>query len=174
MTWKVGTPVVVFLAGALFSRTIRLNSPQEPIRTAPAITTQQPALANVDGVQAYQVAEPAARETRRNLFAFTEEPRVVQAAVVRTVSQQMTETTPVVLEQKTEFPHPRDPEFPMRFIGTFGFAKDPIAVFQGNGEVVNAKIGERVTGDFRLASIGVESVEVSTPLGATQRVALGK
>ena len=62
----------------------------------------------------------------------------------------------------------------MRFIGTFGFAKDPIAVFQGNGEVVNAKIGERVTGDFRLASIGVESVEVSTPLGATQRVALGK
>ena len=37
----------------------------------------------------------------------------------------------------------REPEFPMRFIGTFGLAKDPIAVFEGNGEVVNAKIGER-------------------------------
>ena len=60
----------------------------------------------------------------------------------------------------------------MRFIGTFGFAKDPIAVFENNGEIVNAKVGEVVTGEFRLASIGIESVRVSTARGTTQLVSL--
>ena len=174
MTWKVGTPVVVFLAGALLSRTIHFDSPQEPARTGPVVTTQQPAPANVDGVQVFQVAEPAAREPRRNLFAFTEEPRPARAAVVRATQVRTTETPQVVAEQKTEVVTQREPEFPMRFIGTFGLAKDPIAVFEGNGEVVNAKIGERVAGDFRLSSIGLESVEVSTTQGTRQRVALGR
>ena len=126
------------------------------------------------GVQVFAVAEPAAREPRRNLFAFTEEPRAARPAVVRATQVRTTETPQVVAEKKTEAVTQREPEFPMRFIGTFGFAKDPIAVFEGNGEVVNAKIGERVAGDFRLASIGIESVEVATPRGATQRVALGR
>jgi hypothetical protein len=174
MTWKVGTPVVVFFAGALLSRTVHFHSPQEAVRTAPAVVPQQAALENVDGVQTYQVAEPVARETRRNLFAFTEEQRPARPAVVRATEARIIETPQVVVEQKTDDSTHREPEFPMRFIGTFGFAKDPIAVFAGNGEVVNAKIGERVTGDFRLVSIGIESVEVSTARGAAQRVSLAR
>src|SRR5437763_1897685 len=157
MTWKVGTPVVVFLAGALLSRTVHFDSPQEAVRTAPAVVPQQAALANVDGVQTYQIAEPATRETRRILFAFTEEQRRARPAVVRATEARIIEK-PHVVEQKTDDSTHREPEFPMRFIGTFGLAKDPIAVFEGNGEVVNAKIGERVTGEFRVASIGMESV----------------
>gem|GEM_PF-6244744 len=136
------------------------------------VTTQLHAPADVDGVQVFAVAEPAAREPRRNLFAFTEEPRPARAAVVRATQVRTTETPHVVAEKKTDVVTQREPEFPMRFIGTFGLAKDPIAVFQGNGEVVNAKIGERVTGEFRLSSIGIESVEVSTARGAAQRVPL--
>lgn len=171
MTWKVGTPVVVFLAGALLSRTINFDSPHdraETVRTA-AVTTQAVA-AKVEGVRVFEIAQPPARESRRNLFAFTEDPRPSRPQVVLATMPKSTELPHV--DERPEIPKPREPEFPMRFIGTFGMAKDPIAVFASNGEVVNAKVGDRVTGEFRLASIGLESVEVSTPRGATQRVAL--
>ncbi|HEX3108442.1 MAG TPA: hypothetical protein VHU41_05045 [Thermoanaerobaculia bacterium] len=144
------------------------------MRTGSVATAQKAALANVDGVQVYQVAEPAVREPRRNLFAFTEEPRPARAAVVRATEARIVEKPQVVVEQKSDDSTQRVPEFPMRFIGTFGLAKDPIAVFEGNGEVVNAKIGERVTGDFRLSSIGLESVEVSTAGGAAHKVPLAR
>ncbi|HEV8434561.1 MAG TPA: hypothetical protein VGR95_14185 [Thermoanaerobaculia bacterium] len=125
-------------------------------------------------MQVFQVAEPAAREPRRNLFAFTEEPRPARAAVVRATEARIIEKPQVVVEQKKDVSTQREPEFPMRFIGTFGLAKDQIAVFEGNGEVVNAKIGEPVTGEFRLSAIGIESVDVSTGRGAALRVPLAR
>jgi hypothetical protein len=134
----------------------------------------EPALANVDGVQALPVEEPAPRASRRNLFAFTEVAETVRPRIVQTAEPQRVEQQPQVVQNTEVAAHPREPEFPMRFIGTFGEAKDPIAVFEANGDVVNAKIGERVTGEFRLASIGIESVEVSTGRGTTQRVELRK
>lgn len=167
MTWKVGAPVLVLLAGVLLSRTIPSDPPQERVRTAEVI--KQATLAGVDGVQVFQTVQPPARESRRNLFAFTEVPRPVRSERPRVVPTEQPR-----VEQKTEpqTQPQREPEFPMRFIGTFGFAKDPIAVFENNGEIVNAKVGEVVTGEFRLASIGIESVRVSTARGTTQLVSL--
>lgn len=60
----------------------------------------------------------------------------------------------------------------MRFIGTFGLNRDPIAVFAANGDIVNAKVGDVVADGFKLAAIGIESVDVSTPQGGTQRVSM--
>jgi hypothetical protein len=65
-----------------------------------------------------------------------------------------------------------EPEFPMKYIGSFGLERDPIAVFAANGDVVNAKIGDVVTGEFRLAAIGLDGVDVATPEGRTQRVSM--
>ena len=169
MTWKVGAPVVVLLAGVLLSRTIHFDRHEDRIERREAVVFTKPALATVDGVRVFPSAQPARRENRRNLFAFPEIQRPVRKTVVRTVT-----TTPRVVEQKTdktEQPQPRrEPEFPMRFIGTFGVTKDPIAVFTANGDVVNAKIGDVVAGEFRLSAIGIESVEVSTSRGTVQRV----
>jgi len=48
----------------------------------------------------------------------------------------------------------------MKYIGTFGPVNNPIATFNGNGEIVNVRIGETIDGKFVLRSIGIESVEI--------------
>lgn len=169
MSWKVGAPLLVLVAGVLFSRMNRVGAPKDPIRRTEVIAATAPPL--VEGVRDFRIAEPAAREVRRNLFAFPEVRQPERPRVVPTTRAPQTAETPSV-EEKREPLVQREPEFPMRFIGTFGFDRDRIAVFKSNDEVVNAKVGDVVTGEFRLAAIGIESVEVSTPRGTTQRVAL--
>ena len=123
----------------------------------------------IDSLLVLPVAQPPAREIRRNLFAFDQVPTVTRPRIVPTASKP-TEETRVV---KHDEPQPKpEPDFPMRYIGTFGLARDPIAVFAANGEIVNAKIGDVLGAGFRLAAIGLESVDVSTPQGRTQRVAM--
>ena len=39
-------------------------------------------------------------------------------------------------------PVPVPPQFTMKYIGTFGPANNPIATFNGNGEIVNVRVGE--------------------------------
>ncbi len=170
MIRKIGAPVVLLLAGALLGRTLLHESPPEaqPTHSAPAVT--QPASATLEGLQVFETTQPPPRENRRNLFAFTEVPVQPRQLVVTTTSLPKSETPQV--EQKVEPQHPKEPEFPMRFIGTFGFNRDPIAVFAANGEIVNAKVGDVVADGFKLAAIGIESVDVSTPQGGTQRVSM--
>lgn len=164
---------MVFLAGALLSRTIHFDSPHDRAEAVrKATVTTQPVPAMVDGLRTFEVVQPPSREIRRNLFAFTEAPHLARPHIIPTVEPKLAEPPLQVEEKKPEIPTPREPEFPMQFIGTFGMSNDPIAVFASNGEVVNAKIGDRLTSDFRLSSIGIESVEVSTGRGTTQRVAL--
>jgi hypothetical protein len=57
-------------------------------------------------------------------------------------------------------PKPVPPQFTMKYIGTFGPANNPIATFNGNGEIVNVRVGETIDGKFILRSIGIESVEI--------------
>ena len=74
-------------------------------------------------------------------------------------------------------PAPIPPQFTMKYIGTFGPANNPIATFNGNGEIVNVRIGETIDGKFVLRSIGIESVEigyVGFPADKTARVPLGQ
>jgi hypothetical protein len=74
-------------------------------------------------------------------------------------------------------PVPVPPQFTMKYIGTFGPANNPIATFNGNGEIVNVRIGETIDGKFILRSIGIESVEigyVGFPADQKTRVPLGQ
>ncbi len=57
-------------------------------------------------------------------------------------------------------PAPVPPQFTLKYIGTFGPANNPIATFNGNGQIVNVRIGETFDGKFILISIGIESVEI--------------
>jgi hypothetical protein len=74
-------------------------------------------------------------------------------------------------------PAPIPPQFTMKYIGTFGPVNNPIATFNGNGEIVNVRIGETIDGKFVLRSIGIESVEigyVGFPADVKTRVPLGQ
>jgi hypothetical protein len=57
-------------------------------------------------------------------------------------------------------PAPVPPQFTMKYIGTFGPPNNPIATFNGNGEIVNVRVGETFDGKFVLRRIGIESVEI--------------
>jgi hypothetical protein len=74
-------------------------------------------------------------------------------------------------------PPPVPPQFTMKYIGTFGPANNPIATFNGNGEIVNVRIGETIDGKFVLRRIGIESVEigyVGFPADVKTQVPLGQ
>jgi hypothetical protein len=74
-------------------------------------------------------------------------------------------------------PKPVPPPFPYKYIGTFGNPANPIATFSGNGEIINARVGEVVAEKFILRGIGIESVRigfVGFPADETQTVGLGQ
>lgn len=74
-------------------------------------------------------------------------------------------------------PKPVPPAFEYKYIGTFGSPSSPIATFAGNGEIINARIGDTISGKFVLRSIGIESVEigfVGFPPDETRRIPLGQ
>ena len=74
-------------------------------------------------------------------------------------------------------PAPVPPQFTFKYIGTFGPANNPIATFNGNGEIINVRVGETIDGKFVLRSIGIESVEigfVGFPPDVKTRVPLGQ
>lgn len=73
-------------------------------------------------------------------------------------------------------PPPTPPQFQWKFIGMFGPARNPIATFTREGEIVNARAGEIIEGKFILRRIGIESAEigyVGFPPDITLRVPLG-
>lgn len=70
------------------------------------------------------------------------------------------QTTPVIPPPPPPPPKPVPPAFTYRYIGTFGSASNPIATFNGNGEIINARVGDVIDGRFVLRSIGIESVEI--------------
>ena len=87
------------------------------------------------------------------------------------------QTTPVIIPPPPPPPAPVPPAFTYKYIGTFGSAANPIATFNGNGQVINVRVGEVIDGKFVLRSIGIESVEigfVGFPPDQKQRIALGQ
>ncbi|HEY3051818.1 MAG TPA: thrombospondin type 3 repeat-containing protein [Thermoanaerobaculia bacterium] len=87
------------------------------------------------------------------------------------------QSPPAVAPPPPPPPKPVPPPFPYKYIGTFGSASNPIATFAGNGEIVNARIGDVIDGKFVLRGIGIESVEigfVGFPPDEKQRVPIGQ
>lgn len=74
-------------------------------------------------------------------------------------------------------PPPVPPQFTYKFIGMFGQARNPIATFAREGEIVNARVGDVIDGKFILRGIGIESAEigfVGFPPDVRQRIPLGQ
>ena len=76
-----------------------------------------------------------------------------------------------------EPPKPVPPAFDYKYVGTFGTAKNPIATFTRNGDIVNARAGDTIDNKFILRHIGIESVEIGFigfPADQTKTVQMGQ
>jgi hypothetical protein len=74
-------------------------------------------------------------------------------------------------------PPPVPPPFTYKYIGTFGSPTNALATFSGEGEIINARVGDVIGGKFILRGIGIESAEigfVGFPADVRQRVPLGQ
>jgi hypothetical protein len=108
------------------------------------------------------IASPSAAsfETRRNLFAFVTAP-----VVVRQATPVASQATPTVVAHETvvaeRAPESESLTIPYRFIGCFGPRDNPIGVFAGDGELINARVGDAVGRGFVLRVIGIESATIA-------------
>jgi hypothetical protein len=87
------------------------------------------------------------------------------------------QTTPVVIPPPPPPPEPQPPAFNYKYIGSFGSPSNPIATFNGNGEIINARVGDIIENKFILRGIGIESVEIGfigLPPNKTRRIPLGQ
>jgi hypothetical protein len=100
-----------------------------------------------------------------------------QADVDRNGIGDACQTTPVIAPPPPPPPAPVPPQFPFKYIGTFGTPGKPIATFASNGEIINVRPGETFDSRFILRSIGIESVDigyVGFPPDVKTRIALGQ
>jgi hypothetical protein len=144
-------------------------------RAPEALSVAQPPIAATSHKMQRVVIEPIATaeapagrsfdSSRRNLFTFVQpEQRPVTAIKPRLPQTVVAESKPAAT---VEAEVPREPEFGFRYVGTFGHAHDPIAVFVHDGKILNARTGESV-GSFRVDRVGFDAVSVRSP--GTNRV----
>lgn len=75
-----------------------------------------------------------------------------------------------------EAARPKPPVFALKYLGRFGPADRPIAVFTDGKDILNVQQGEVIQGKFLLSQVGLESVEirfVDFPKEPAQRLPIG-
>jgi hypothetical protein len=76
-----------------------------------------------------------------------------------------------------EAARPKPPVFSLKYLGRFGPADRPIAVFTDGNDILNVQQGEVIQGKFLLSQVGLESVEirfVDFPNEPAQRLPIGR
>lgn len=76
-----------------------------------------------------------------------------------------------------EAARPKPPQFTLQYLGKFGPADRPIAVFTDGKDILNVQEGEVIQGQFMVGQIGFESVEikfVDFPNLPPQRLPVGR
>lgn len=102
-----------------------------------------------------------------------EQIRAQREAEERLRAQQM-EAARLAAEEAAR---PKPPQFTLKYVGKFGPANRPIAVFTDGTEILNVQQGEVIQGKFIVSQIGYESVEirfVDFPNVPPQRLPIGR
>ncbi|HKO55522.1 MAG TPA: hypothetical protein VJ276_06550 [Thermoanaerobaculia bacterium] len=118
---------------------------------------------------AWHEARPHSGAIGRNVFTYGERASRPPAAA-RPAPPEVIAPPMITAERDAPRPAgetPARPLFPYTYIGRFGPDANPIAVFSGNGEIINARVGEVIAGAWTLREIGIESVVLND-----QRVAI--
>ncbi|MCU1230871.1 MAG: hypothetical protein JWO97_3755 [Acidobacteria bacterium] len=150
----------------------------EPRTVAERTMQTKPATArtNIDPLRLESRAMTGSLGSHRNIFTFDDPPPVHEAAVARTViTRQPATVAPPTAVAHNDVPTP--PAFPWHCIGRFGPDNAPfVALTNDAHEVLNARAGETIGGQFIIRSIGLESIEigfVGFPATAGTRIAIG-
>lgn len=156
-------------------RGIQLNAESSPVPQSVVMVASSPPM---DVPMPLRIDSPGAlaREARstRNLFAYREHEIPVAQPAVFHPPPPLIVAAPVVAPQPVE--ERLRLRFRHRYIGKFGPEHRPIAAFAYDGQIVTARIGERIDDHFVLRSVGIESVEVEASVDGEvqiERVALG-
>lgn len=144
------------------------SAPAPPPQQSVAIPASAPDVA-IPRVAPLQL--PVDSRGDRNLFAYREWPRRQQEQAAGGMRQAVTTiaTPPPAACCPPPALEPPRPQFTHRYLGVFGSREVRVAAFSRDGEVVTARVGERI-GEFVLLSIGIESVEVRGVDGVVQRI----
>jgi hypothetical protein len=139
-------------------------------------TARQPARPDIDPLRYAGNQSALAAGAHRNLFTFNDPIVVRRAAIVPAKLPQ--QPVVAVVQQATPLDAmPAPPALPYRCIGRFGPDNAPfVALENGEHEVINARAGDVIGGQFIIRSIGVESVTIGFagfPSTADQRIAIG-
>lgn len=106
----------------------------------------------------------------------TEEQLRAQREAEELLRRQQEEAARLAAEEAAR---PKPPPFTLKYIGRFGPADRPIAVFTDpdGKEILNVQQGETIQGEFILSQVGLESVEirfVKFPNVPAQRLPIGR
>jgi hypothetical protein len=116
-------------------------------------------------------AKPHTAAIGRDVFSYAQGARASRPPAAERPAPPNVVPEPPVITAERDAPRPAGETparlFPYRYIGRFGPDANPIAVFSGDGEIVNARVGEVIAGTWTLEEIGMESVVVNR-----QRVAI--
>lgn len=180
------------------------SAPRAATRTRTTVTPS-----GVEPIRDYELTSSAGSRVRRNLFAFVEPPPppppppVVMAPVelpppppdtdqdgvpdprdncpsVPNPDQTDIDRNGVGAACQTSKEIPPPPEFPYKYLGTFGSSRNPLATFshkQREGEIITVRVGETFGSSFILRNIGLESVDigyVGYPADVRTRIAVGQ
>ena len=169
--------VAIFLFAALLIFYVRPEV--ESQATGRMATATRPAAmrAHIDPLRLESAPLAASPGPHRNIFAF-EEPPAVHPAPVKRIAIAQRPAVVVALQPAAHNDGPvPPPAFPWHCIGRFGPDKAPfVALANDEHQIVNARAGEAIGGQFVIRSIGVESVDVGFirfPPGADRRIAIG-
>jgi hypothetical protein len=164
----VATPLALAGLLAVLFALFRPSCPSEPkresLRRSDGDVTQKRA-ERVEALRVVSGVHHRSMESRRNVFAYAQQsqPRRLLLPPVETINRPAEAQIAVVRSE---------PDFPYKYIGRFGPDANPLAVFILNRDVVNARVGDPIGGEFRLSSIGIESVEVLLANGSIRRVSI--
>ncbi len=84
---------------------------------------------------------------------------------------------PIVPQAPAAPPVPQPPPVTLKYLGSFGPADHPIAVFSGEQDIYNAREGDVIDGKFQVVRIGFESADlafVGFPDAPAKRLPVGK
>lgn len=119
---------------------------------------------------------PSEYEPGRDPFRFYEPPKPAPPPP-EPKPEPRPERPPVEPPPEPEPQGPRPPPIELEYLGSFGPADQPIAVFTDGEEILNARLGDVLDGSFRVVRIGYESVDlafVDFPEVPAERLPIGR
>ncbi len=120
---------------------------------------------------------PSKYEPGRDPFRFYQPPPPPPPPPKQAPKPAPKPVVPTVQAAPAAPPKPQPPPLTLKYLGSFGPADRPIAVFTGDDDIYNAREGDVIDGKFQVVHIGYESADmafVGFPDAPAKRLPVGQ